>query len=164
MMSLKFTERFLCFHARVAISHAIMTVVETHLPGEKNKSRWALHGEPRWSCYLVSDRCWTLSYDLVFSPVVLKTAVQGSCSLWSSDRSFMWNPGERWCPECQGPQKVTITSTLLCPPVISVSGNTSCCLCSALIPSHLHFDLLPFFSFPFSCLLSNSSWTIGLTL
>ena len=111
MMSLKFTERFLCFHARVAISHAIMTVVETHLPGDKNKSRWALHGEPHWSCYLVSDRCWTLSYHLVFSPVVLKMAVQGSCSLWASDRSFMWNPGERWCPEYQRPQKVTITST-----------------------------------------------------
>lgn len=34
-----------------------------------------------------------------------------------SDRSFMWKPGEHWCPECQHPQKVTITSTLLCPPM-----------------------------------------------
>ena len=55
-----------------------------------NISRGELHGESHWSCYLVSDRCWALSCDLVFSPVVLKMAVQGSCSLWSSDRSFMW--------------------------------------------------------------------------
>ena len=113
---------------------------------------------------VTSDRCWALSYDLVFSPVVLKMAVQGSCSLWSNDRSFMWKPGEHWCPECQHPQKITIASTLLCPPMTSVSGNSSCCLCSALIPSHLHFYLLPFFSFPFSCLLSKFSWTISLTL
>ena len=164
-MSPKFTERFLCFHARVVISHAIMTVVETHLPGgKKNKSRGELHGESHWSCYLVSDRCWALSYDLVFSPVVLKMAIQGSCSLRSNDRSFMWKPGEHWYPECQRPQKITIASILLCPPMTSVSGNSSCCLCSALIPSHLHFYLLPFFSFPFSCLLSKFSWTISLTL
>ena len=164
-MSPKFTERFLCFHARVVISYAIITVVETHLPGgKKNKSRGELHGESHWSCYLVSDRCWALSYDLVFSPVVLKMAVQGSCSLRSNDRSFMWKPGEHWCPECQRPQKITIASILLCPPMTSVSGNSSCCLCSALIPSHLHFYLLPFFSFPFSCLLSKFSWTISLTL
>ena len=130
----------------------------------KNPHRWELHVESHWSWYLVSDRCWTLSYDLVFSSVVRRMALWDSCNLWSSERRNEHCGSQYWCPECQHPQKVTIISTLLCPPMISVSRNSSCCPCSALIPCHFCFYLLPFFSFPFPCLLPKFIWTARSTL
>lgn len=99
-----------------------------------------------------------------FSSVVRRMALWDPCNLWSSERRNEHCGSQYWCPECQRPQKVTLISTLLCPPMISVSRNSSCCPCSALIPCHFCFYLLPFFSFPFPCLLPKFSWTARSTL
>ena len=83
MMSLKFAEIFLCFHARVVISHAIMTVVETHLPGKKKKKQ--IQRRTSWRITLVMLSClWQMLGPFIWSSLFTCCAKDGCTGLMQS--------------------------------------------------------------------------------